>query len=441
VVVGGPAFTLTVNGSNFVAGAVVNVNGAPRNTSFVSATQVTIPISMSDIASQGAMAISVTDPPGPGSAGSTTSSLTLTILPTNTQPVIGALVPASTTAGGPQFTLILTGTGFTPNSLVTFKSLQVSAAYKDSTQLQAAIPASAIAVAGTPFVTVSNPGGSPSLVTTFTVNNPVPGASGLSPATVSAGDPAVTLNVTGTNFNSSSTVLVGGSPRATTVSSSTALTAALSASDFAHGGALNIVVDNPAPGGGPTAALTIVVEDFRVSVATSTISVVAGNPGVFNLTITPSNATIANPVLFTLSGLPTGATASLSPSATIPAGSGMTSMTLSITTTAHSSATPFEFRRRPPLNWLALFLAGLAAVFALLRLRLYTERRPQLAAQLLLACLLVIVGGLMACGGTPGSAAPTVNRATGTASGVYSIVVTATSGGGSLFTNLSLTVQ
>src|SRR5258705_10902624 len=35
-VAGGPAFTLTVNGSNFVSGSVVRWNGANRTTTFVS---------------------------------------------------------------------------------------------------------------------------------------------------------------------------------------------------------------------------------------------------------------------------------------------------------------------------------------------------------------------------------------------------------------------
>jgi len=288
---------------------------------------------------------------------------------------------------------------------------------------------------------VRNQGGSPSLVTTFTVNNPVPGASSLSPTTVSAGNAAVTLNVTGTNFNSSTTVLVGGSPRATTVSSSTLLTATLLSTDFAHSGSLNIVVKNPAPGGGPTSALTIVIEDFRVSVPTPTGSVIAGNQAIFDLTVTPSNATTANPVLFTVSGLPMGATASFSPTATIPAGSGVTTVMLSVATTAHSAATPFRSPRMPRRYLLTLCVAGMATVLIWLGLRVYAQRAPQLAPQLLLAFLLVIVGGLIACGGTVGSAAPAVNRATGTAAGVYSIVVTATSGGGSLLTTISLTVQ
>jgi hypothetical protein len=38
---GGPAFTLTVNGAGFVAGSVVNWNGSPRATTFVSSTKLT----------------------------------------------------------------------------------------------------------------------------------------------------------------------------------------------------------------------------------------------------------------------------------------------------------------------------------------------------------------------------------------------------------------
>jgi hypothetical protein len=83
----------------------------------------------------------------------------------------------------------------------------------------------------------------------------------------------------------------------------------------------------------------------------------------------------------------------------------------------------------------------MAALLMWLGSRVYSEHAPQVASQLLLVFLLVIVGGLIACGGVTGSAAPAVNRATGTAAGVYSIVVTATSGGGSLSTTLSLTVQ
>jgi VCBS repeat protein len=444
VVMGGPPFTLTVNGLNFVNGAVVNFNGTPRSATFVSSAQVTIAISASDIINQGTINISVTAPPANGGGGGTSSTLPLTILPTNTQPVVGALVPASATAGGPAFTLLLTGTGFTASSVVTFKSSVVSSAFVDATLLQAAIPASDIAVAGTPFVTVANPGGSPSLVTSFFVNNPVPGASSLSPSSAPAGSAAATLNVTGTNFTTSSMVLVNGSSRATTFVNSTSLNAALPASDFAHSGTLNITVNNPTPGGGTTSAISFAVADYSVSgPSTPAPPVTAGQPANFSLTVAPSNGTFSNPVTFTASGLPTGTTATFSPSATITPGSTPATVTLSITTMARSSVPPTNSPRGPGESWPSLYLivAVLGAMGLALRASIGRVRR--LAPQFLLALLFVMAGGLVACGGVAGggTSSQQVNPATGTPAGTYPILVTATSGGVAHTTTVTLTVM
>jgi hypothetical protein len=64
---GGPAFTLTVNGSDFVSGAVVRWNGAARTTTFVSAMRLTAAISASDIAAAGTAQVSVLNPSGTAS--------------------------------------------------------------------------------------------------------------------------------------------------------------------------------------------------------------------------------------------------------------------------------------------------------------------------------------------------------------------------------------
>jgi hypothetical protein len=64
---GGPAFTLTVNGSNFAAKATVNLNGsAQTNTTFVSANQLMVTIPASAIATPGTVKVSVTNPGMPG---------------------------------------------------------------------------------------------------------------------------------------------------------------------------------------------------------------------------------------------------------------------------------------------------------------------------------------------------------------------------------------
>jgi len=59
-------FVLTVNGTNFAADAAVNWAGAPRATSHVSASQLTVNISAADIASAGNVSVTVTNPGKPG---------------------------------------------------------------------------------------------------------------------------------------------------------------------------------------------------------------------------------------------------------------------------------------------------------------------------------------------------------------------------------------
>ena len=260
-VAGGAGFTLSVMGSNFTSGSVVNFNSVPRQTAFVSSTELTIAVTASDISNSGAATITVTNPASGSSAGGTSNALTLTIVTASGQPVVGGLVPPSATAGGMGFTLSVTGSNFTPISVVAFNGGTVASTFVSATQLQASIPASAIAVAGTPLVTVSNPGSSPSVAISFTVNNPVPAATVLSPPSVLVGSPAVTLTVSGNNFNASSGILLNGSPAPTTFVSTTNLQATLPASDFVNPGAFNISVSNPAPGGGTSVVLTLAVNN------------------------------------------------------------------------------------------------------------------------------------------------------------------------------------
>jgi uncharacterized protein (TIGR03437 family) len=59
---GGPAFTLTANGTNFISGSVVRWNGSNRATTFVSSTQLTAAIPNSDIAAAGSASVTVFNP-------------------------------------------------------------------------------------------------------------------------------------------------------------------------------------------------------------------------------------------------------------------------------------------------------------------------------------------------------------------------------------------
>jgi FG-GAP-like repeat/Abnormal spindle-like microcephaly-assoc'd, ASPM-SPD-2-Hydin len=79
VVPGGPSFTLTVTGSEFVSGAHVNWNGSSRATTFVSGTQLTATILASDIAKPSTAFITVTNP-SPGGGISNFQFLSITSL-------------------------------------------------------------------------------------------------------------------------------------------------------------------------------------------------------------------------------------------------------------------------------------------------------------------------------------------------------------------------
>lgn len=90
--------------------------------------------------------------------------------------------------------------------------------------------------------------------------NPVPTIAALSPASVPAGSPALTLTVTGTGFVGTSTVSWGGYSLLTTYVDATTLRAQVESYRLSFSGTVTIVVTNPAPGGGGSAPATFVVE-------------------------------------------------------------------------------------------------------------------------------------------------------------------------------------
>lgn len=75
-IVAGGAFTLTVNGANFVTDSVVRWNGNNRATTFVSATRLTAAIPASDSAAAGTARVTVYNGP-PGGGASNEATLTI----------------------------------------------------------------------------------------------------------------------------------------------------------------------------------------------------------------------------------------------------------------------------------------------------------------------------------------------------------------------------
>jgi hypothetical protein len=80
--------------------------------------------------------------------------------------------------------------------------------------------------------------------------NPPPGATGLVPASVIAGDPGFELAVDGAGFVYGSVVRWNGEDRPTTFVSSARVTASIPAADILTAGSALVTVFSPAPGGG-----------------------------------------------------------------------------------------------------------------------------------------------------------------------------------------------
>lgn len=75
---GALAFTLTVNGSNFLSSSTVQWSGSSRTTTFVSSGELKANIGAADLASAGKVAVTVVNP-APG--GGTSSAATFTVVP------------------------------------------------------------------------------------------------------------------------------------------------------------------------------------------------------------------------------------------------------------------------------------------------------------------------------------------------------------------------
>lgn len=173
---GESAFTLTVFGSNFVSSSVLRWSGSDRPTTFVSSSQLTAQISASDIAATGTAVVVVFNP-GPSGGTSNASNFAINASPINPTPSINSLDPTCVPVGGQAFSLHVFGSNFVSSSVVRWNGKDLSTTLNGGPPsfsfywLQAQVPASDIATAGTAAVTVFNPipGGGVSSSATFNI--------------------------------------------------------------------------------------------------------------------------------------------------------------------------------------------------------------------------------------------------------------------------------
>jgi len=293
--VGSVGPTVVLTGANFVARTVVQLDGAPLTTTFVSGTELRATIPTGSLAALNTLHVSVgTSPPGGGAS----SALDFTIV--NPGPAITTLAPLGVVAGSGDTNVTITGTGFVSTATVTVHGKSVKATVADAQTINATIPAAQLVSSGTLDVVVQNPapGGGSSTPLSFTVSNPAVQLSTVAPTNALVNSAATTVTLTGSGFVSTSTALFNGTPVNTTFVDGRTLTAVLPASALTAVGDIPIAVKNPPPGGGVSMPLTFRVQYAAPSITTVSPTTIVTGAGATNVTINGAGFYGVSQVLF-----------------------------------------------------------------------------------------------------------------------------------------------
>jgi sugar lactone lactonase YvrE len=187
-----------------------------------------------------------------------------------------------------------------------------------------------------------------------------------------------------------------------------------------YSGDANFLASSAATG----ATVTVAPLDFTLASSSSvSLSVVPGSSGTVTFNITPLYQVYPGPVSFSVSGLPTGATYTITPSS-IPANGGAQTVTVVITTLPALAKNIVPMRSMPITLALSLPLLALGVV---------RRRRRWLS-------VLVLVLGVFVGSAVTGCGANTGNGLFGQAPQTYPVVITVTSGTMQHTINVSLQV-
>lgn len=260
--------TLTVNGANFVPGAVVRWNNALNlPTTFINSGQLEVGVGVGLISNPGTRPVSVINPT-PGGGTSNSLNFTITAPSQNPIPSIAEISPQSTAAGGNALLVTVTGDNFVNGAQVRWNGSDRPTTFVSASALQVQVSVSDVAQPGQAGITVFNPapGGGTSNAATFEIaapgQNPVPSILAVSPPSVIAGSltgSELVLTLTGSGFLSDSQATWDGANRPTTFVNSSQLTMIVGAADLSTPGMASIEVTNPGPGGGVSNAMSFTI--------------------------------------------------------------------------------------------------------------------------------------------------------------------------------------
>ncbi|HLV79315.1 MAG TPA: choice-of-anchor tandem repeat GloVer-containing protein [Chthonomonadaceae bacterium] len=179
----------------------------------------------------------------------------------NPVPVLSSISPSKTGAGGPAFTLTVTGSNFLNNSTVDWNGTALTTTFVSQTELTATVPASDIATPGTAAVTVVNPapGGGASNSLTFTIAVTTVGLKAASLVKNSDGSYTATITLKNTGFHTASSAKITKSSLGSAV---TTTSLPVSLGNIAAGAAVTAHLHYPA-----SAGMSGTVVNLAVSVA------------------------------------------------------------------------------------------------------------------------------------------------------------------------------
>ncbi len=232
------AFTLAIKGKGFLPGAVVVWNGQPLETEFVDSGGVTAKVPVELVATAGEASLAITNPGG-------TEGTPAAFLVHPPVPGLLSVSPSSATTGGDDLTLVVSGSGFVTGAAIRWDGVALETAFLDSTRLKAIVPASWIIGGGAAEVSVSNPDGLTSEVSSFQVLEAKPRIAGVAPGTLAAGVSGLVLAVDGSGYLPGTILQWDGVPLETTFVDPTRLTAQVPADRMLNSGSARLTAVNP----------------------------------------------------------------------------------------------------------------------------------------------------------------------------------------------------
>jgi hypothetical protein len=268
--VGANDTAVVVTGTGFTTTSVISLNSTAETTTYVSPTEVHAMVPAAQLKTGAVLSVSVAN-------GTTVAKLDPAVAALsvdNPVPSLTVVAPTAVLVGSTAASVTVTGTSFVPGVALSVNGSPRPTTFVSDTQLTAALTADDFATAKSLPLNVINPkpGGGTSGTSSLSVSNPVPTLTSISPAGIIQGSTPPTVTLTGSNFNTSSAVLVNGGVHASTLVSANSMKVTLTAADLTNATTLPITVANPQPGGGTSTAASFVVSARATSPSISYVS-------------------------------------------------------------------------------------------------------------------------------------------------------------------------